>query len=77
MKENKKLSINKALEKAVNAYNNSIHSSAKTEPDKAFKFSNKTEIDNLLKNVIKNKVKEYKNYDGLKYDEKYLLNVIV
>ena len=74
LKENKKLNINKALEKAVNAYNYSIHSSTKIEPNKAFKFSNKTEIDNLLKNVIKSQAKEYKNYDGLKYDEKCLLN---
>ena len=74
MKENKKLNINKALEKTVNAYNNIIHTSTKIEPIKAFKFLNKNEIDNLLKNVIKSQAKEYKNYDGLKYNEKCLLN---
>ena len=38
LENKKKFNIYNALEKAINCYNNTIHSIIKIEPSKAFKF---------------------------------------
>ena len=71
--ENKKLDIKKALEKAETIYNNTIHSTTKVEPIKAFNFKDQNDINNDIKNVIKS---QKKIYEPIKMNEKCLLNDI-
>ena len=74
--ENKKFDIKKELEKAETIYNNTMHSTTKVEPIKAFNFKDQNDINNVIKNVIKSQKKIYENFEPIKMNEKCLLNDI-
>ena len=79
-----KFNIDEAIKKAFKIYNNTIHSIIKIEPEKAFKFKKKKQINKLIENVIKSQINKcnhnipvLKGTKALLYDnfklEKYLV----
>ena len=68
------LDIQKAIDKATEIYNNTIHSSTKIELIKAFKFTNGEDINLLISNVIKSQKNKVLNNNAIQNGEKCLLS---
>ena len=73
MEEKNEFNIDKALNKAVNIYNNTTHSVIRIEPIKAFKFKKKKDINKIIQNTIKSQINENKNSFVVKTDSMALL----
>lgn len=61
LEDPKNFDINNAIEKAFNIYNNTIHSTIKIEPYKAFHFKKKKQLNRVIKNIIKSQLDINKN----------------
>ena len=66
----------KNLKKAEEIYNNTIHTSTKLEPIKAFKLTDENDINNIIQNILKSQAKVFKNINIISKGEKCLLNEI-
>ena len=73
LEEKNEFNIDKALNKAVNIYNNTTHSVIRIEPIKAFKFKKKKDINKIIQNTIKSQINENKNSIIVKTCSKALL----
>lgn len=50
-----------AIDKAVNIYNNTLHSTIKIEPIKAFYLRNKKILNRILQNILNSQINEKKD----------------
>ena len=70
MDNKKNFNIENVILKAEEIDNNTKNNIIRIEPIKVFKFSHKKDINNIIKNVLKNQINIYKNNDAIKHDEK-------
>lgn len=56
LEEGNKFNVYETIKKAFKMYNNTIHRITKIEPEKAFKFKNKKNINKLIENVVKSQI---------------------
>ena len=69
----KNFDVNIALSKAIKIYNTTIHSIIKVEPEKAFKFKKKKQINKIIENVLKSQISENLKLKKIEHGTKGLL----
>ena len=61
LEDKDKFNVIEAINKAINIYNNIPHSVIKIEPEKAFHFKKKKDLNRIIKNILKSQINENKN----------------
>ena len=73
LERKKKFNINKALEEAINIYNNTTHSTIHIEPINAFYFNKKKDLNRIIHNTLKSQINENKDNIVIEKGSKALL----
>ena len=73
LKDKDKFNLENAVKNAILIYNNSTHSVIKVKPKNAFNFSNKKDLEQIVKNQLKSQENKFKDLEPIKNGQKCLL----
>ena len=73
LEDKEKFNVIEGLNKAINIYNNISHSVIKIEPEKAFHFKKKKDLNRIINNILKSQINENKNSIVVEKGSKALL----